>query len=367
MTGLYISFPFCEQKCTYCNFASGVFSAGLRQPYLEAVRAELHARREHAPFDTVYLGGGTPSLLDGDELVGLLKPLGQTTWLEATLEAAPGSITAAKAGGWASAGINRVSLGVQSFVEREARSTGRRHTPETVASDLQTLGKAGITNVNIDLIAGLAHQTPESWENSLDWIERLAPSHVSIYILEVDEKSRLGTELQTGGTRYGAGDTPTDDATAAMYERAVERLAGLGIKRYEISNFAQPGFESAHNLKYWTMQPYIGCGADAHSFDGPSRWANPASPVEFIAQVGDGTEPTKHPVSAEQRIEETLFTGLRLRRGVRIPASAASRFAASIEQFEQAGLAERPEPDLLRLTPRGVLLSNEVFQAFLAP
>ena len=203
-------------------------------------------------------------------------------WKEATLEAAPGTITPEKAAVWQASGINRVSLGVQSFVQEEIAATGRKHTAEIVVSDIEMLRQAGIANYNIDLIAGLARQTMASWRESLDWIERLAPPHVSVYMLEVDDDSRLGREKLLGGVRYGAETTPSESETAEMYEFAVERLEALGIRRYEISNFARPGFESIHNLKYWRFEPYVGFGADAHSFDGAWRWQNVESPAEYV-------------------------------------------------------------------------------------
>ncbi|HWB82705.1 MAG TPA: coproporphyrinogen-III oxidase family protein [Bryobacteraceae bacterium] len=357
MSGVYISYPFCAQKCTYCNFASGVFPRALEARYLDALCDEIRGHAwEWAP-ETVYLGGGTPSLLDYDALGRLLTLVPGRPWREATMEAAPGTITAARAAEWAAYGITRVSLGVQSFVENEIRRTGRKHTAQTVADDLRTLAGAGISNVNIDLIAGLSGQTAASWGESLDWIERLAPPHVSVYMLEIDEDSRLGRELLLGGVRYGASDAPSEDETAEFYETAVERLAALGIPRYEISNFARPGFESLHNLKYWKLEPYAGFGADSHSFDGRVRRRNADSVEEYLA--GAGAEST-----AANLDEERFFVGLRLMAGIRPAPAEWRRFDTPIRRFLDAGLLET-EHDTLRLTSRGVLLSNEVFQEFL--
>ena len=283
MPGVYLSYPFCAQKCTYCNFASGVFPRELEARYLDALAREVCAHRWEWQPETVYLGGGTPSTIEEDALAALLEALPGRPWTEATIEAAPGTITARKAGRWARCGINRVSLGVQSFVETEIRRTGRKHTAQTVEDDVGLLRDAGIRNFNIDLIAGLSGQTEASWRQSLDWIERIAPAHVSVYMLEVDEDSRLGKELLLGGVRYGAADIPGDGEIAAFYEMAVERLAGLGIQRYEISNFATPGGQSRHNLKYWKLEPYVGFGADAHSFDGRMRRQNPESAAGYLA------------------------------------------------------------------------------------
>ena len=355
--GVYLSYPFCAQKCTYCNFASGVFPRALEERYRLALAAEIRAHDWQWQPETVYLGGGTPSSLAPAELASFLTLIPGRPWLEATLEAAPGSITSEKARAWASLGIDRVSLGVQSFVEPEIRRTGRRHTAEIVAAELVILRDAGIPNCNIDLIAGLSGQTAASWRESLDWIERLAPPHVSVYMLEVDEDSRLGKERLLGGVRYGAGDVPDDDRIADFYEFAVERLAGLGVPRYEISNFARPGFESRHNLKYWTLAPYVGFGADAHSFDGVTRRQNPESIDEYLSQTPASAEPGNPS-------HERFFVGLRLAAGIRPSNEEWVRFANPIRRFLGEGLLESAG-GILRLTDRGVMLSNEVFQEFL--
>ncbi|HTM49736.1 MAG TPA: radical SAM family heme chaperone HemW [Bryobacteraceae bacterium] len=358
MPGVYISFPFCAQKCTYCNFASGVFPRSLEDDYGKALVAEIEAHPFEWRPETVYLGGGTPSSMDLDALRAVLKVIPGRPWKEATLEASPGTVTMERARAWAAAGIDRVSLGVQSFVQPEIAATGRKHTAETVLADLETLRQAGIVNYNIDLIAGLAGQTMASWGESLDWTARLSPPHVSVYMLEVDEDSRLGREMLLGGVRYGAGRTPSDSETADMYETAVERLTGLGIPRYEISNFAKPGWESAHNLKYWQLEPYAGFGADAHSFDGRMRRQNVESPAGYVARSCPPAPQAASP-------EEKFFVGLRLSRGVRLSGEERLLYEAPIRRFVGAGLLET-SGDRLRLTSRGVLLSNEVFQEFLS-
>jgi oxygen-independent coproporphyrinogen-3 oxidase len=355
--GVYLSYPFCAQKCTYCNFASGVFPRPLEKRYLAALEAEVRGYTWQWRPETVFLGGGTPSQIAADALPSLLCAIPGKPWVEATLEAAPGSITPEKARVWAACGIGRVSLGVQSFVDLELRRSGRKHSAQTVADDIRTLSAAGIDNYNIDLIAGLSGQTDASWRESLAWVERLQPPHVSVYMLEVDDGSRLGNEILSGGARYGASDAPSDDQTAEFYEMAVERLAAMGIARYEISNFARPGFESRHNLKYWKLEPYAGFGADAHSFDGHMRSRNPAAIEEYLAQT---TRPAPEPALAEER----FFVGLRLIEGIRPAPAEWRRFAAPIRRFVDAGLLENAG-GILRLTSRGVMLSNEVFQEFL--
>jgi Coproporphyrinogen III oxidase and related Fe-S oxidoreductases len=268
MSGVYISFPFCAQKCSFCNFASGVFPREMEAAYCAALESEIAAHTWQWTPDTVYLGGGTPSQMDTAALSSLLDRIPGRPWKEATIEALPGTFTSATVQAWRAAGINRVSIGVQSFVNREVAHTGRRHDAEQIAADCALLRGAGIENISLDLIAGLPWQTPETWAESLDWIARIDPPHVSVYILEIDEDSRLGLEILQGGSKYGASGTPKEDVVAGLYETAVERLAAMGLHRYEISNFARPGFESRHNMKYWKLEPYAGFGADAHSFDG---------------------------------------------------------------------------------------------------
>ncbi len=394
MPGIYISYPFCAQKCTYCNFASGVLPRELESRYHAALLREIAQCSWEWTPDTVYLGGGTPSSMEPEalrEILEALPRLGIKTsaatqraagvkaraaatqpgrpqktmvcptdhWIECTMEAAPGTITAAKAEAWVDAGVNRVSLGVQSFVEHELKQTGRKHRAATVAADVAMLRAAGITNLNIDLIAGLPFQTEASWRESLEWIARLDPPHVSVYMLEVDTDSRLGLEIIGEGSRYGARQAPSEDLTAALYETAVEFLAAHGIRRYEISNFAKPGFESLHNLKYWRLEPYVGFGSDAHSFDGSHRWQNVETAQEYCASDNPRCEMTEsHPR------EEKFFVGLRLLDGVTPDEHDWNEHGPAIRRFIEAGLLEQTGP-AIHLTDRGVLLSNEVFQEFL--
>jgi oxygen-independent coproporphyrinogen-3 oxidase len=358
VAGVYIAYPFCAQKCTYCNFASGVFPRESEARYLRALADEIERHAWEWRPETVYLGGGTPSAMDPDDLRRLLALVPGRPWREATIEAAPGTVTAERAACWTEAGIDRVSLGVQSFSPKELARTGRRHTAETVAREMEVLRDAGIRAVNIDLIAGLPGQTAATWRDSLDWIARLTPEHVSIYMLEVDEDSRLGREILEGGARYGACNVPSEDLTAELYETAVERLGALGTRRYEISNFARPGCESRHNLKYWRLEPYAGFGAGAHSFDGHIRRENPEEMADYLA----GKAPSfarAHPA------EERFFVGLRLAAGIRPSAEELRRWNEPIARFLREGLLES-DNGILRLTDRGVLLSNEVFQEFIA-
>ena len=359
MAGVYLSYPFCAQKCTYCNFSSGVLPRDFEHHYLSALHAEIKATEWPWMPETVYLGGGTPSRIHPAELTTLLGAVPGMPWREATIEAAPGGVTVELAQAWRIAGLNRVSLGVQSFNPRELSRTGRKHTAEIVAAEVCTLRAAGIGNFNIDLIAGLPGQTRESWMISLDWIERLNAPHVSVYMLEVDNDSRLGAEILAFGKRYGAPETPSDDAIAEFYELAVDRLGGMGIRRYEISNFARPGFESWHNLKYWRREPYLGFGSDAHSFDGAIRSRNAESAADYVERSEGGLAPAVERTAADPA--EVFFLGLRLQQGIDADWSSHRE---SVERLQREGLLH-VEGSHLRLTPHGVLLSNEVFAQFI--
>ena len=268
----------------------------------------------------------------------------------------PGNLNREKILVWREAGINRVSLGVQSFVEKELARTGRRHTAEIVEQEIALLREAGIHSINVDLIAGLPGQTEASWKHSLDWIERLNVPHVSVYMLEVDEDIRRARELLVLGSRYGAGDVPGEDAIADFYETAVERLARLGMERYEISNFARPGFESRHNLKYWRREPYFGFGAGAHSFDGTMRWQKPGS-ARRLRRCTRGYRAGSSKIRYRKVLSWIAFA-----RGIRSDALPLA-LAGLVDGFVRDGLLERAN-GRVKLTSRGVLLSNEVFAEF---
>jgi len=383
--GIYISVPFCRSKCSYCNFASGVFARDVVAGYVERVCADIR-RAQHIALsmggtlerkaDSVYLGGGTPTTLTPEQFERIFAALRQEFEIdpaaEITVECAPGALAPEMLQALVRAGVNRVSLGVQSFIDPEAAAVGRLHTRAAVLDDIARLRAAGITNINVDLIAGLPHQTATSWHTSLEETIAAGVPHASIYMLEVDEDSRLGRELIAGGTRYHAHFVPNEDATADFYLEAGARLGAAGIAQYEISNFARPGMESRHNLKYWTRQPYIGFGLDAHSMiegpDGAVRFSTPDSLEEFMA----GAPLERTPVSSRDALEETFFLGLRLTRGVDLKAvsarfgvDAGGVFGSTIGELESSGMVER-EGDTVRLTSAGRLLSNEVFQRFIA-
>src|SRR5271168_441552 len=344
--GIYISVPFCRTKCSYCNFASDVFSRAVFERYVDRVcadienapqiAAEMGGRMERV-VDSIYLGGGTPTVLEAVQLerifVAVRAQFDVRSDAEITVECAPGTLTSAMLESLLRCGVNRVSLGVQSFVDQEAAAVGRLHKRATVLEDIARLRAAGITNINIDLIAGLPHQTAESWEFSLAETIATSAGHVSVYMLEVDEDSRLGRELLAGGTRYHAHFVPDEEAMADFYLAACEQLASVGIAQYEISNFAREGFESRHNLKYWTRLPYFGFGVDAHSMlasAAPDIDAVRFAPADSLEQYMSGAGPQRTVVSRRAALEESFFLGLRLTRGVRLRALAAEFGAEAV-------------------------------------
>jgi oxygen-independent coproporphyrinogen-3 oxidase len=385
--GLYISVPFCRTKCSYCNFASGVFSKSAYESYVVRLLGEIADSRALAsklrcelPEDvgSIYLGGGTPSILDSTQLVRIFDAARNefkvTRDAEITVECAPGTLNSALIETLQQCGVNRVSLGVQSFVDEEARAVGRIHTRAKALEEIESLRAAGIANINIDLIAGLPHQTAQSWAFSLAEAVALHVPHVSAYILEVDEDSRLGREVIAGGTRYHAHFVPDDEAVVDFYQLACETLNEAGIAQYEISNFARPGMESRHNLKYWTRQPYLGFGVDAHSMlpaRGKEALALRFSNSDSLDGYMNGAPHTVDAISAQAAIEESFFLCLRLNSGVNLnrltaefsPAAIAA-FESAIRDCEQDGLIERQGASA-RLTARGRLISNEVFARFL--
>jgi putative oxygen-independent coproporphyrinogen III oxidase len=384
--GIYIQVPFCQTKCTYCNFHTGVVSRERYEPYVKAVCREMRACSADGAgsfgcVDSVYFGGGTPSLLDPASLDRIIAALRSTFPFaadpEITLEADPETIAPEKASAWRAAGFNRISLGVQSFQDAELRAAGRMHRREDVYRATEILRSAGLVNTSMDLIAGLPHQTRDSWEASASELIALRPEHVSIYMLEIDEGSRLGRESIAGGTRYGADAIPSDDSIAAFYESACERLAEAGYEHYEISNWALPGFRSRHNLKYWRREPYLGFGAGAHSFDGRTRWANVHDSARYAAAVEQGisTREQIEAVTAEQALEEEFFLGLRQLEGIdlaRIESiyggnglrDRVESVQARIADLWQQGLVEL-DGTRLRLAADRLTVSNEVFVSLL--
>lgn len=381
--GIYVQVPFCQTKCTYCNFHTGVVSSSRFAPYVSAVSREIQSYRElytaagielvsdianAAKVDTVYIGGGTPSLLAPAHLQIILDTI-RESWgcerTEVTLEADPETIDAQKTSAWVRAGINRVSFGVQSFSDAELAASGRMHRRTDIYRAVPILREAGIANIGFDLIAGLPLQTPDSWRESVDRLSELSPEHVSVYILEVDEQSRLGRELLKGGKRYSAGAVPSEDQMAEFYELAQSSFSTAGYHHYEISNWAKPGFESRHNLKYWRREAYLGFGAGAHSFSGVQRWANAHDAAGYVDAMHNGCLPVEQlqRLTPEAALEEELFLGLRQLDGIdvsRIEKDYAVKLASRFDPLASSGLVEWNGP-VVRLAPSRLSVSNEVF------
>jgi len=395
--GIYISVPFCRAKCSYCNFASGVSSVSAHEQYVARVCADIRSARRRLgswgvaipeQVDSIYLGGGTPSVLSPALLRELTHTLRQEFAIapaaEITLECAPGQLDDTALAAMLAFGVNRISFGVQSLVDREAAATGRFHTRAVVLRDLERVRVAGLRNLSIDLIAGMPHQTSASWQESLEVLAATGVEHASVYMLEIDEDSRLGRELLAGGSRYHARTVPGEELTADLYESAIASLEENGLRQYEISNFARaaddaqtsPGRQSRHNLKYWRRQPYLGFGLDAHSMlrnrhGSALRLSTTAMLAEYLRPPVDKDLEDVHPLSPSEELEEAWFLGLRLREGVKWQALAEEFGSGRVEVFLPV-VRELCELELLtgedgvfRLTRRGVLFSNEVFARFL--
>lgn len=315
--GIYVQVPFCQTKCTYCNFHTGVVARDRYLPYVDAVCREIaQANSAAKDADTIYVGGGTPSLLEPAALAKVLDEIRRASGsdpAEVTLEADPETVTPEKAAQWHRAGINRISLGAQSFQDAELKAAGRMHRRDDIFRAVDLLRDAGIGNISMDLIAGLPHQTRQSWEDSVSQLLRVYPEHVSVYMLEIDEGSRLGREALAGGARYSANELPSDDDTADFYDSARLQLKSAGYEHYEISNWGLPGRQSRHNLKYWQREPYIGFGAGAHSFDGFVRWANVHESDRYARLMEQGTSPREQieTITAPIALSEEMFLGLR--------------------------------------------------------
>ena len=386
--GLYLSVPFCKAKCTFCNFASDAYPPARMAAYVDRVIAEIAASQDFAEqhrlvvpavVDSIFLGGGTPSLLEPEQMSALFQAVRDhfdiSTEAEITVEAAPGQIADPLLDALLASGVNRISLGVQSFVDTESRAVGRTHTGASCLAELQRLRTAGVRDLNVDLIAGLPHQTASSWNESLRRAIDSGVDHVSVYMLEVDEDSRLGRELIGPGVRYGASATPADSLVADLYAQACEPLQAAGLAQYEISNFAREGHWSRHNLKYWTRAPYLGFGLDAHSMlldersGGAVRFANADDLDGYVHASADVQTES---IGALEAWEENIFLGLRLIDGVSVadlrrhhPATWVDAFVATSRTLAEAGLMT-VTPPRIALTQAGRIVSSSIFGELLA-
>jgi putative oxygen-independent coproporphyrinogen III oxidase len=371
MLGLYLHVPFCASICNYCNFNRGLFDAGLKDRYVAALEREIRDAGRGEPADTIYFGGGTPSLLEPDEIARLIAACREafdvTKDAEITLETNPETSSPARMAGFRKAGVNRVSFGVQSFKESELARLGRRHSPARARDAVGEARYAGFDNVSLDLMMWLPQQSTADWRQNIDALIDLGPEHASLYLLELYPNAPLKEEM----ARAGWSLAPDEDA-ADMYLWSLGRLEAAGYRQYEISNVARPGAESRHNLKYWQDGEWLAFGCGAHSTRQGVRWKNVAGTEEYVARVGDG-----RPLAVERRVltegerlEEALFTGLRLVEGIdldvvgaRYRADPWRRFGPALSPFVTEGLLKH-DGSRIRLTREGMLIANEIMAVF---
>jgi oxygen-independent coproporphyrinogen III oxidase len=391
MLGLYIHVPFCSAICNYCNFNRGLFDADLKHRYLEALVAEIRQAGlkactttaaattktdgvqafRPAVADTIYFGGGTPSLLEPEEIARLVEACESAFDVspdrEVTMEANPESVTEARLAAFRRAGVNRLSVGVQSFRDDELRRLSRLHSVDRACAAVGEARAAGFDNLSLDLMMWLPQQSVSDWLESVEAAIALAPDHLSLYMLEVYPNAPLKDDM----ARARWSQAPDDDA-AAMYVGAMERLDAAGLEQYEISNVARPGRRSRHNLKYWTDGEWLGFGPGAHSTRGGVRWKNTSSTQEYVDQVGRGVSIAVdvRRLTPEERLGDALFTALRLVDGIdgnaiqtRYGVDVWRRYGADLEPFVEVGCLRR-DGARLRLTRQGMLLAHEVMTVF---
>lgn len=394
--GIYIHIPFCERKCTYCNFNTTDFFEDLAARYVCSVGREIRwwgerLSREATPgdtgcvvVDTIYFGGGTPSIVEADQLASLVESCRASFDVardaEITIEVNPATFSDEKIEGWLAGGINRASVGVQSFIDEELSALSRTHSAMDARRTIDRLREAGFLNVSLDLIAGLPGQTLDRWAFNLGEALRIRPEHLSLYLLEVKEGTQLFAQLKRGRRPL-----PDDDLAAEMYRMTCDLTQEAGYEHYEISNFAlmpqngesHRGFavsplRSKHNMKYWTGAPFYGMGCGAHSYDTRARWVNVLKAESYIASVSSAGHAVaeRSELTDEDRAAEALFMGLRLNEGVNLDEfredygmDVLARFGQEIPRLEEAGLIESTGRRLV-LTDAGRLLSNEVFVSF---
>jgi oxygen-independent coproporphyrinogen III oxidase len=374
MLGLYIHIPFCSAICNYCNFNRGLFDADLKRRYVDALIAEIGSASQPAPrdaADTIYFGGGTPSLLSADDVARIIcacrEAFDVTPSAEVTLEANPETVTVNLLSGFRAAGVNRVSFGVQSLRDDELKRLSRLHGAARARAAFGEARSAGFDNVSLDLMMWLPGQSTSAWLESVDGAIALAPDHISLYMLEVYPNAPLRDEM----ARARWSQAPDEDAEA-MYLAAMARLESAGLDQYEISNVARPGRESAHNVKYWSDGAWLGFGCGAHSTRDGVRWKNVASTEDYVERINGGasTRTDIRRLTREERLGDALFTGLRLTHGLDLDAinrrydtNVWQRFGDELQPFVDEGILAL-EPPRLRLTRRGMLLANEVMAVF---
>ena len=388
--GIYIQVPFCASKCSFCNFSSRVERSAIFDHYTLMLQRELEGcQSSYASYgiprdvllhrvDSIYIGGGTPPMLGEERLGHVVRALrDHLCWsedVEFTLETTPGSVDARMLRVLQHLGVNRLSIGAQTFDDGELGAVGRLHSVDNTCELVQLARQAGFQNISLDLIAGLPHQTEASFRKSLEATAKLRPEHVSLYLFEVDEKSRLGREVVHGGNRYHAAAVPGDEFMADAYESGCVFLANEGYAQYEISNFALPAFASRHNRKYWQLAPYVGLGAGAHSFDGARRWSNQIDVQGYLAKLDAGESPIDEfrALTVEEQVEEFFFLGLRQVEGINLERATERWGASYLKRWEDKiqNLAREGwviiQGGQVRLAPHAHLISNEIFQEFVS-
>jgi oxygen-independent coproporphyrinogen III oxidase len=370
--GLYLHIPFCSAICNYCNFNRGLFDAELKQQYVAALREEIHQRADGASADTVFFGGGTPSLLEPTEIADLIEACRAGFALspdaEITLEANPETVSDERLAGFRRAGVNRLSFGVQSFRDEELLRLSRLHSAARARDAFRQARRAGFDNISLDLMMWLPQQSLPDWLASVEGLIELSPDHASLYLLEIYPNAPLRDAM----ARAKWSLAPDDDA-ADMYLQAMERLDAAGYAQYEISNVARPGRESRHNLKYWTDGEWLGFGCGAHSTRNGVREKNVSSTTEYIARVADRGQMAaeRRELTAQERVEEALFTGLRLCRGLdltevksRYAVDVWAEYGGELQPFVEGGLLIY-DGGRMRLTRAGMLLAHEVMTVFI--
>ncbi len=372
MLGLYVHIPFCAAICNYCNFNRGLFDPELKARYVDALLREIRRAGDRTQADTIYFGGGTPSLLEPSEVGAIISVCREAFDLahdtEVTLEANPESVSVERLAAYRAAGVNRVSFGVQSFDDRELQRLSRLHTASRAELAVSEARRAGFDNVSLDLMMWLPQQSVAAWLSNIEALIALGPDHASLYILELYPNAPLREEM----ARAQWSQAPDDDA-AEMYLQGMARLDAAGYTQYEISNVARTGRRSLHNLKYWQDGEWLGFGCGAHSTRGGVRWKNLSSTEEYVAGVTAGTRliTEERRLSKEERLEEALFTGLRLAEGIDLPAlqkrygiDVWARYGKELQPFLDEGLLDY-DGESLRLTRRGMLLAHEIMAVFI--
>lgn len=376
--GLYLHIPFCSAICNYCNFNRGLFDQALKTQYVGALIEEIRRANRGgtsasttAPADTIYFGGGTPSLLEPDEVASIIEvcrtTFGMPDDIEVTLEANPESVTLERLSGFRAAGVNRISFGVQSFRDEELKRLSRLHDAERARKAYAWARRAGFDNISLDLMIWLPGQTSVHAMESVDALIDLSPDHASLYLLELYPNAPLRELMRQSGEKLAS-----DDEAAGMYEAAMGRLEQAGYRQYEISNVARPGCRSRHNLKYWSDGEWLGFGCGAHSTRGGVRWKNVSGTDDYVRRIASGRDVVseRRVLTPAAMVEEALFMGLRLSDGVdlavidtRYAVDTWERYGTALEPHMAAGLVHR-EGSRLQLTREGMLLSHEVMTVF---